>query len=167
MSDTNKEQDEKPQPKLGLLIPVGQEIAAGIFIMLIGIFFIWQSTDLPMGSLRAVGPGMLPRAVAFMLLIGGAILALLGFLDKNAVRMPILTLRGPFFIIAGILLFAVLIRSVGLVAAGPISMIVASYASTDTRVMETTIFSVVMTAACIFLFKYALNLPIPVIANYW
>jgi hypothetical protein len=151
----------------GLKIPVGQDIAAGIFLMLVGAFFVWQGRDLPMGSLRAVGPGMLPRAVATMLVVGGLILVIIGFLDKKAPRLPILTYRGPFFIICGILLFAVLIRSVGLVAAGPAAMIVASYASTETRIVETAIFAVIMTGLCIFLFKYLLNLPIPVIANYW
>ncbi len=155
------------KPPLGIVIPVSQDIAAGIFLMLVGAFFIWQSIGLPMGTLRAVGPGMLPRAVATMLLAGGAILALIGVISRNGERMPMLTIRGPFFIIAGILLFALLIRSVGLVAAGPLSMIVASYASKDTRIVETTIFSVVMTGACVLLFKYMLNLPIPVIANYW
>ncbi len=156
--------DEMP---MGIKIPMSQDVAAGIFLMLVGGFFVWQSNDLPMGTLRAVGPGMLPRAVALMLVAGGALLSLMGFLNRNGERMPLMTFRGPFFIIAGILLFAVLIRSVGLVAAGPASMIVASYASKDTRIVETAIFSVVMTAVCIFLFKYMLNLPIPVIANYW
>lgn len=153
--------------RLGIKIPAKQDVAAGIFLILIGGFFVWQSSDLPMGSLRAVGPGMLPRAVAMMLVIGGAILMLLGFMDKNNPRTPLLALRGPFFIIGGILIFAFLIRNVGLIAAGPASMIFASYASDETRIIETSIFSVVMTALCIFLFKYMLNLPIPVIANYW
>lgn len=155
------------KPPLGIALPVSQDIAAGIFLMIVGAFFIWQSNDLPMGTLRAVGPGMLPRAVATMLVAGGALLALIGIFNRDGERMPLLTIRGPFFIIAGILLFAILIRSIGLVAAGPLSMIVASYASKDTRIVETTIFSVVMTGACVLLFKYMLNLPIPVIANYW
>ncbi len=154
-------------PQRGFRIPISQDIAAGIFLMLVGLFFIWQSDDLPMGTLRAVGPGMLPRAVAIALLAGGAVLALMAFLDKNAAPTPVFTLRGPLFIIGGILLFAVLIRSVGLIVAGPASMIFASYASPETKIVETTIFSVVMTALCIGLFKYLLNLPIPVIANYW
>ena len=102
-----------------------------------------------------------------MIVVGGAILCLIGFLDKKAPRLPLFAFRGPFFIIAGILLFAVLVRSVGLIAAGPAAMIVASFASQETRIIETTIFAVIMTGVCIFLFKYMLNLPIPVIANYW
>lgn len=153
--------------RLGIKIPAKQDVAAGVFLILIGAFFVYQGRDLPMGTLRAVGPGMLPRAVATMLVIGGALLVLIGFMDKNNPRTPILTLRGPFFIIGGILLFAVLIRTVGLVAAGPAAMIFASYASEETKFIETVIFSVIMTSLCVLLFKYLLNLPIPVIANYW
>ena len=151
----------------GLSMPISQDLAAGLFLALIGLFFLWQSSDLPMGTLRAVGPGMLPRAVALMLVAGGLGLAVIGLFDRNGIRMPIITFRGPFFIIAGILIFAVLIRSAGLAAAGPAAMIVASYASKETRPLETTVFAIVMTAVCIFIFKYLLNLPIPVIANYW
>lgn len=164
MNDKNAGDDNRPA---GLVIPVGQDIAAGIFLILIGLFFFWQSDDLPMGTLRAVGPGMLPRAVAVMLIAGGALLAVLGWRGENAERLPIFSYRGVFFIIGGILLFGFLIRSVGLIVAGPVSMIFASYASAETKIIETAIFSVLMTAFCIFLFKYLLSLPIPVIVNVW
>jgi hypothetical protein len=164
MSDQNAGGDQRP---MGLTIPVAQDVAAGIFLMLVGGFFVYLGRDLPMGSLRAVGPGMLPRAVALMIVFGGAILVLMGLLDKKGPRLPTFSYRGPFFIILGILCFAFLIRTVGLVAAGPVAMIVASYASNETKIIETAIFSVIMTGLCVFLFKYMLNLPIPVIANYW
>ncbi len=164
MSDQNAGGDRRP---MGLTIPIAQDVAAGIFLMLVGAFFVYQGRDLPMGTLRAVGPGMLPRAVALMIVIGGAVLVLMGFLNKKGARLPTFSYRGPFFIILGILCFAMLIRTVGLVAAGPVAMIVASYASHETRIVETAIFAVIMTGVCIFLFKYMLNLPIPVIANYW
>ncbi len=164
MSDQGAGEHKRP---MGLTIPVAQDIAAGLFLILVGGFFVYQGRDLPMGSLRAVGPGMLPRAVALMLVVGGAILLLMALLDKKAPRLPTFSYRGPFFIILGILCFAFLIRTVGLVAAGPAAMIVASYASSETRLIETAIFSIIMTGFCIFLFKYLLNLPIPVIANYW
>lgn len=164
MSESGKGEGQRPP---GLTIPVGQDVAAGIFMMLVGGFFFYQGSDLPMGSLRAVGPGMLPRAVALMLVGGGLILVIMGLFDKNGARLPTFAYRGPFFIILGILSFAMLIRNVGLILAGPVAMIIASYASRETKIVETAIFSVIMTAFCIFLFKYLLNLPIPVIANYW
>jgi hypothetical protein len=43
-------------------------------------------------------------------------------------------------------------------------MIFASFATNEVRPVEAVIFAVVMTAFCIALFKYALGLPIPVVA---
>lgn len=150
----------------GLHIPINQDLAGGLFLIVTGLIFLWQGSDLPMGTLRAVGPGLLPRAVAVMLIAGGAMLAVMG-VGKDKERLPFFSYRGVFFIIGGILIFGFLIRTVGLIAAGPLSMIFASYASRETRIVETAVFSVVMTAFCIFLFKYLLALPIPVIVNVW
>ncbi|MGE3646022.1 MAG: tripartite tricarboxylate transporter TctB family protein [Beijerinckiaceae bacterium] len=161
----NGESDRAGNPS-GRHFNIAQDVAGGIFVILIGAFFVWQSSDLPMGSLRVVGPGMLPRAVAAMLIVGGLILLAKG-LKGGTLRLPGFSWRSMFFIIGGILVFGLLIRTIGLLVAGPAAMIVSSYASTETRFKETAIFSVVMTAFCIFLFKYLLNLPIPVIVNYW
>ena len=109
---------------------------------------------------------MLPRAVSVILMAGGLILLFTG-LKRRTPRLQAFSWRGVFFIIGGILLFGLLIRTVGLLVAGPAAMIFASYASAETRLSETAIFAAAMTAFCIFLFKYLLNLPIPVIVNYW
>jgi hypothetical protein len=52
----------------------------------------------------------------------------------------------------------------GLIVAGPLSMIFASFATEEVRPVEAVIFAVCMTAFCIALFKFGLGLPIPVIA---
>jgi hypothetical protein len=72
-------------------------------------------------------------------------------------------LRGPFFIVAGILAFAVTIRLFGLVVAGPLAMVIGGYATPEVREKEIIIFAAVMTAFCVGLFRYILNLPIPII----
>lgn len=72
-------------------------------------------------------------------------------------------LRAPFFIIGGILAFALTIRTVGLALACPLLAIAAGPASPDTRPKELFLFALFMTGLCIGLFKYTLNLPIPVL----
>jgi hypothetical protein len=72
-------------------------------------------------------------------------------------------LRGPFFIVAGILAFAVTIRLFGLVVAGPLAMVIGGYATHEVREKEILIFAAIMTAFCVGLFRYILNLPIPII----
>lgn len=157
MSDQTTTEPGKPA---GIRIP--QDFGAGIFLVLIALFFIWQAWDLPRGSLRAMGPGMLPMSIAVIMGVGGAILALMSLVKGG----PALTrphIRGLFFVLGGLVLFGLTVRSLGLVVAGPLSMIFASFATEEVRPVEAAIFAVVMTAFCIGLFKFALGLPIPVV----
>lgn len=150
-----------PDKASGRGIP--QDVGAGIFLILISLFFIWQAWDLPLGSLRAMGPGMLPMSIAVIMAVGGALLAILSLVAGG----PVLSrphVRGLFFVLGGLILFGFTVRWLGLIVAGPLSMIFASFATEEVRPVEAAIFAVCMTAFCIGLFKYALGLPIPVVA---
>lgn len=160
MTDANTQAREQSSERSYRL---SEDIAAGLFLFLIAMFFLWQANDLPMGTLRAMGPGMLPVSIATILGVGGLGLALAAFLKGG----PVLTtphVRGLFFILGGIILFGLLIRTMGLVVAGPVAMIFGSFATTEVRPVEAVIFAIIMTTFCILLFKYALGLPIPVVA---
>jgi len=146
------------------LIKSTQELGAGLFLISVALFFYWQGLDLPRGSLRALGPGMLPLALVTMLGIGGLMMVIYSMLEVGP-RLERWSLRGPFFVFGGIILFALLIRTCGLVVAGPVSMIFCMLASEEFRLKEATIFSIAMTVLCILLFKTLLRLPIPVIGT--
>ena len=138
-------------------------MGAGIFLVLIALFFIWEARGLPLGTLRAMGPGMLPTWLAIFMGVGGFILALTAFL-KGGEAMTRPHIRGLFFVLGGLILFGFTVRWLGLIVAGPLAMIFASFATDEVRPVEAVIFAVVMTAFCIGLFKYMLGLPIPVVA---
>ena len=146
------------------LIKSTQEFGAGLFLMAVAAFAYWQGLDLPRGSLRAMGPGMLPMALTFMVGAGGFLMVLYSFFEAGP-RLERWSLRGPFFVFGGIILFALLIRTCGLIVAGPVSMIFGMLASEEFRLKEATIFSIAMTVLCILLFKTLLRLPIPVIGT--
>ena len=148
-------------PSGGVRAP--QDFAAGLFLVAIAAFAFWQAYDLPVGSLRAMGPGMLPRSVAVLVGAGGVALAIYSFFEDGP-AMDRWHWRGPFFILGGIVLFALTIRSLGLMFAGPIAMFFGSMATDEFRWKEALIFSVALTALCILLFKVILRLPIPVAA---
>jgi hypothetical protein len=93
-------------------------------------------------------------------------------------RLEAWSIRGPIFVLGAVLLFAMTIRGttlnipgvgrtdllppLGLMVAGPLTLVVASLASTERNWKQTIIFAAAMTAFCILLFKVALRLPIPV-----
>jgi Tripartite tricarboxylate transporter TctB family len=148
-----------------------QDFAAGAFLIALGAFALWASSNLAMGSLRAMGPGMLPRSLAVIAGILGAIM-MVRALRIEGPALERWNIRGIVFVILGVCLFAMTIRgtdlpgpidipAIGLVAAGPLVAIVAAFASDETTWGEVLIFGLVMTTFCALLFKYALGLPIP------
>ncbi len=151
-------EDKKPPG----LVRSSQNLGAGLFLMAIALFAFWQAQELPRGTLNAMGAGMLPQSLAAFLFIGGLALALSGLLVKGE-AMERWSLRGPIFIFGGIILFSLLIRTCGLVIAGPVAMIFGSMASDEFNWKEATVFALILTGICILLFKVLLRLPIPVI----
>jgi hypothetical protein len=146
------------------LIKSTQEFGAGLFLIAVAAFFLWQAMELPRGSLRAMGAGMLPQSLAVLVGVCGLGLVLTSFLVQGP-KLERWSLRGPFFIFGGIVLFSLLIRTFGLAVAGPVSMVFGTLASTEFRWKESVIFSIILTAVCIVLFKVLLRLPIPVIGT--
>ena len=63
------------------LIKSTQELGAGLFLIAVAAFAYWQGLDLPRGSLRAMGPGMLPMALAFMVATGGLLMVIYSFFE--------------------------------------------------------------------------------------
>lgn len=107
--------------------------------------------------------GLHPAAFVFCVLYVVAMV----WLAVASVRAPTWLdhsgLRGPVFVIGGLLAFALTVKSVGLMLAGPLLAIISGAASNETKLKELVIFAIVITALCIALFKYALKLPMPVL----
>ena len=138
-----------------------QETAAGIFLIVLAGIVFWQTDDLAVGTLRALGPGMMPRLLA--LLCGVCGLALVVFsLIKDGAALERWSIRGPLFILGAALVFGLAIRPLGLFVAGPAAVMLGSLASRDSRLVESALFGVGMTLFCWLLFKVLLTLPIPV-----
>jgi putative tricarboxylic transport membrane protein len=155
----------------GLRIASPQDCAAGVFLIAFGAFAWWASGNLPMGTLRAMGPGMLPKSLAVILAGLGFIMVLQSLKVEGPALEP-WNWRALFFVLVGATLFALSIRgfdlpgrfdvpAIGLIAAGPLVAIISAFASPETRWSEVLIFAAFMTALCAGLFKYALGLPIP------
>jgi hypothetical protein len=156
------ELDARPGPAPRGLIRGPQNFVSGVFLVVLALFAIWLVRDLPQGTLRAMGPAMLPRWLAIGVGLCGAALALIGLL-RDGDGLEKWTFRGPVFVAIGIIAFAFTIRQFGLVVAGPLALIIGGFASDETRPKELVIFAVIMTACCIGLFRYALNQPMPIL----
>jgi putative tricarboxylic transport membrane protein len=109
-----------------------------------------------------MGPAMFPRVLALLLGLSGVVL-----IAKSLVRdgAPIekATLRGPVLVIAGIIVFALTIRTLGLAVAGFLALMVSGFATEEARPREVVIFAAAITLACIILFRYLLGMAVPVL----
>lgn len=154
----------------GLRIRSTQDLAGGLFMVVLAIGACIFSWDLPVGTLRQLGPGMLPKAFAVICGALGIMLALAS-LRYNGESLSGWSWKGIFFALGGACLFALTIRgfefgpiqvpALGLLVAGPLLIFISGLAADDRKLKELLIFAIAMSAACILLFKYALSLPIP------
>jgi hypothetical protein len=151
-----------------------QDLAAGLFLIALALFALWLGWRLNPGTMRAMGPGMVPRIVAVMMaLIGFALVA--GAFLRRGPPIDALSLRGPLFISLAIVAFGLTVRgfplpggvgrtpALGLLGAGPLAIMISGFASPETRWPELALFAAVMTTFCWLLFSKGLGLPIPLL----
>lgn len=137
-----------------------QDFVGGLTVIATAAFALWLARDLPAGSGGGMGPGTLPKGLAILFGLLGAALLVNSFVEKGE-RLARWSVRGPLLILGALVVFGLAVRPLGLVAAGPLAIVVAAFASDEVRWRETLLFGVLMTAFCIGLFKFALGLPIP------
>ena len=130
----------------------------GLVLVAVAILAIWASRELPGQRGFAFGPGTAPRLFAGLLVGLGTVVALIGLVTDGP-RIEKYKIRGPVLVIASILLFAAMIRPLGLVIASFITFVVAISGSKEMRFIEGLIGAAVMTVFCVLLFVYLLNLP--------
>jgi hypothetical protein len=157
------------------------DFGGGVFLVGIGVIGLLGGYDLPFGTLSGIGSGLLPRVVSILVAVFGLLLIIQSFLAEGD-RLERWALRGPVFVLGAVLLFAMLIRGstltlggfaglpaiasvkvppMGMLIAGPVAVVFASFADKETRLGEIAVFAVIMTLICGLLFKELLGLPIP------
>lgn len=136
------------------------DFAGGLFLIAIAAVGFAGTFSLPLGQLSDIGAGMMPKIVAVLVGGFGCVLILQSFIvaGDGLARWGV---RGPLFLLSAALLFAVTIRPLGFVVAGPLVFLVAALADRSTRMLEATIAAIVATLFCGLLFKELLGLPIP------
>jgi putative tricarboxylic transport membrane protein len=153
-------QNAEPHASQHRLIKAPQDFFGGLLMIAIAAIAVWFGQDLPLGTTGGMGPGMMPRSVAVLLAGLGAAL-LVGSLVQRGPGIGAWSPRGLICVLAAILIFAYAVRPLGVLVAAPLCLLTAALGSNETRWGETAIFTIVMTALCVGLFKFALRQPIP------
>ncbi|MFD2182195.1 tripartite tricarboxylate transporter TctB family protein [Rhodoplanes azumiensis] len=131
----------------------------GLVLFGLALFMLWAGSDLPGTRGFAFGPGTGPRIFASVLAGLSLIVMIVGMFAQGP-GLERYAWRGPFFLTVGTLVFAVMIRQFGLVIATFASLVTVAAGSSESRVIETLIWSAVLTGFAVLVFPIALSLPL-------
>jgi putative tricarboxylic transport membrane protein len=135
-----------------------QDYFGGLALIGLSLFAFWAASDLSGMRGFSFGPGTAPRLFSGILLVLGVAVTLVGLFMEGQ-HLESYAVRGPVLVTVAILLFAAMIRPVGLIVSSFLVFMVASAGASDVRRVEAIIASIVLTAFCAFLFVWALGLP--------
>jgi putative tricarboxylic transport membrane protein len=141
-----------------LRVRAPQDFYGGLALIALALFAIWAGSDLPGQHGISFGPGTAPRIFAGLLAIVGAVVSVGGLLADGP-RIEGFAIRGPALVCAAILFFALAIRPLGLVATSYLTFMISIMASNEFRWRESLLAAAAMTAFCVVLFVYLLQLP--------
>jgi len=120
-----------------------------------------ETRNLSLGTAEDMGPGYVPRALAFTIMGFGFVIAGRGFFAKYR-PLPAIKPRPIFAVLVSLAVFALLLPRGGLAAATLATMACSTFASAGYRWRESAIFAVIITAFTTLLFVHGLGLPLSV-----
>lgn len=150
---------------LFMTIRSAQDYVGGIILMALALFALWASSDLQGMRGFSFGAGTAPRMFGGLLVALSAGIALTGLLTEGP-AMAHYSWRGPLFVMAAVLFFALAIRPLGLVVTAFASFMIAATGSHETRWLEAAIVGACLTLGCAILFPYVLGLPMPMFPRF-
>ena len=145
---------------LFMTIRSAQDYVGGVVLLAVALFALWAGSDLQGMRGFSFGAGTAPRMFGGLLVALSAGIALTGLLT-NGPAMAHYSWRGPLFVVAAIVFFALSIRSLGLIVTAFTSFMIAAAGSHETRWLEAVIVGACLTVGCAILFPYVLGLPMP------
>ncbi len=137
------------------------DLWAGIACIGLGGLALWVSADYPLGNAGRLGPGYVPRLLAWLLIGLGSIMVLRSFIKREQME-PGFAVRPVALVLASVLTFAAAFNWFGLVPA-----ILATVAVSNAAVAANSWRSAIAVGAALALFAWllfvkALGLPLPV-----
>jgi hypothetical protein len=134
---------------------------AGLMFIGFGLGFAVIAQNYQMGTAVRMGPAYFPTVL-------GGLLALLGlaiFVQSFAIsgpKVPAFLFRPLILILVALVLFAILLKPLGLVLASAVLIFVGALGGHEFRWKEVAILYVVLAAFSVFVFVKGLGLPFPI-----
>jgi hypothetical protein len=135
-----------------------KDFYAGALFVTFGLGFTWVAWSYPLGTLRHMGPAYFPVVLGVIMTVLGILVAARAVTVDNPAPVR-LFLRPLLLLMAGAVLFAVMIRGVGLVAALAGLVFVSALGGSEFRFREVVILWVALSILSVAIFIYGLGLP--------
>jgi hypothetical protein len=135
------------------------DFAAGLFFVCLAVLGLWLLRGVRLGTSARMGPGYLPTAMCGLLLLLGLWLAVKSFLTSGP-PLERWYVRPLAFVLGAVLVFTLTIEPLGLFAAIILLVVVAAFATRESRWLEVVVGALVLGAFSTGLFIYGLGLPL-------
>lgn len=143
-----------------------RDTAAGLTFLAFSLFFLIFGMELPMGTARRVGPGVLPVGAAALLLVLAVAILVQDYLRRSGRRIGGFNWRGLAAITASVLIFALAVHPLGMVVTVNLSVLVAGAAEKPFRALESLLLGAGLSIAAVGVFIYGIGMRIPVWPNF-
>ncbi len=134
---------------------------AGVLFVCLGIFALVVGSNYTLGTAARMGPGYFPRILGLLLIGLGTIIAANG-LRGFGEAIPGWKWRPTLIVLGSVVLFGMIVATVGIALSTVVLIISAGTASREFRFRETLISSVLLAALATGVFVVGLHLQLPI-----
>lgn len=137
------------------------DLILGGLLLGLGLYVFFHSrANLPLGTLARMGPGMYPSILGVALAGLGAVIGAMAFVGPR--RDPLtVRVRPVVFVLTSFLVFAALVRPLGLFPALFVMTLIATRADGQPGPLGSVILSLVVATLAVLLFRVGLSMPFP------
>lgn len=137
-----------------------EDFWAGMMFFSFGALAIWLSTDYPMGTASRMGPGYFPTYLGGIMLVLGAIVALMSLKTEGPKVTPF-AWKPMIMLSVGFVAFGWGVDHIGFIPALFLLSVITAAAGQTFKVVEVLIMTAVLIAGAVGIFIYGIELPFP------
>jgi hypothetical protein len=145
---------------------LSKDFLSGVMFIAFGMVALYFGRNLQMGTTVRMGPGYVPHMLAYIMLALGGIISVIALLTPGEItEAP--KWKPITMVTVGIVCFALLFESAGLIPALVVLILIASLGGEEFKITEVLLNMIVLAILCIVVFKVGLQMNVSVIRGVW
>jgi hypothetical protein len=138
---------------------LSQDVLAGLVFLAVGVFGLVAGRDLEIGTADEMGTGYVPRLMAIVLIVLGAVIAAVGMMKRDA-PLGRIGWRPVIMVTLATLAFGLTLERLGAVVAVTAAVTIASFAGERMSRRSLASTCAVLALAVVVIFIWGLGLPV-------